>query len=114
MQQDPKQILLQVLTIIDYADEKEAFAEEFLQICHEQAMADLLTSLTEEQKKVLQRTTDIQTTLAQIIPSEQLNKALKEATKIQFQDYLKTIKPSLSQVQKDKLNTFFSSLHSAV
>ena len=50
MIQDPKQLLMDILIIIDYQDDKEIYADEFLQLYQDRAFVDVLKSFPKEKQ----------------------------------------------------------------
>lgn len=88
MNQNPKNLFLQVLNIIGYADNKEEFADKFFQLCEQQTMANLVKSL----------------------PEEQVAASLEETTKEVFNNYLQTVIPTLNTKQKAELESYLKSL----
>lgn len=118
-QSDPKQILLETLEIIDYQKDKNAFAEEFMGVCQQEALALLLESLPENRrgqfaqdingKEALTREKS-QAIIKEYFHPEEISKALQKASKEQFQSFLETIVPTLSPEQKEKLQQYLASL----
>ena len=48
MNKNPKDTLLETLTIIGYTDDRDKFAEEFLNLCQQQAFLNLIQKLPKE------------------------------------------------------------------
>ena len=114
---NPKDILIRVLTIINYQEDKDKFANDFLDLCLKKALVDMMESLPEEKK------TEVRARFsANITPEEaakvmqiyftpqQYMQNLQNATQYLFQDYLKNIMPSLSEAQKAELQQYLTSL----
>ncbi|HEU5376681.1 MAG TPA: hypothetical protein VFV38_14695 [Ktedonobacteraceae bacterium] len=121
MQHDPKAIILKVLSIIGYEDDKKAAAAEFIQNCEKQAILDLLTTLPKEKQEQLKSqiagVTDQhqqQTIIASYVTPDQHQQALQKASAAAFQGLLEAVVPTLSNEQADKLQTYLSSLTTPV
>src|SRR5947209_4190147 len=117
MQQNPKDNILQVLTIIDYEDDKQAYADEFIQNCEKQALVDLLIALPQEQQERLKQQiagiTDQeqqQAIITEYVTPEQYNQALRKASATAFEGLIEEIIPTLSAEQTDKLQSYLQSL----
>lgn len=119
MNHDPKQIILQVLEIIGYEDDKEKFANKFLSLCLQKALVNLTQELPQDkQDQLTQRMSltapdQMQNLLSQYFPKEKFETAVKEASRSTFEEYLKTIIPTLNEEQRSKLEIYLSSQISA-
>lgn len=91
MDKDLKQVIVQMLTIIGYTDDKDAFATEFLGLIQQKAMVTFLQSLPKDKQ-------------------EEYNKVAGDTLKDAFAGYTKAIQPTLSEDQKQKLQQYLSSL----
>lgn len=97
MNQNPKRIILQVLEIIGYEDDKDKFANDFLSLCLQQGLVDLMQELPEgKQVELTQRAglvspEKMETLFLEYFSKEQLEVAIREASRSIFEDYLKTI-----------------------
>src|SRR5947209_1050047 len=110
MPQSSRDIILQVLTLIGFEGNKEAYAHKFLQTCEQQALFDLLESLSEEKQAELkqklagekdqEKAKDI---LSQYVTSDEYREALKQASQTMFIEFIQTITPTLSSSQNEKL-----------
>jgi predicted solute-binding protein len=108
---NPRDILLKILEAIDYRDNREAFADEFIQNTHLLALVNLVKSLPDEKqtevKQQLSESQDnpekISAILNEYFSQEELPKALENAAKDAVIRYIQTITPTLSQNQKEKL-----------
>ena len=114
---NPKDILLRVLTIINYQDDKNQFANDFLDLCLKKALVDMMESLPEGKKEEVKAKFSAQITpeeASQVMQTyftpQQYMQNLQNATQFLFQDYLKTIMPSLSELQKTELQQYLTSL----
>lgn len=90
MNQNPRELFLQVLSIIGYSDDREEFTNKFFQLCEQQAIANLVKSL----------------------PPEQVAANLEEVTKEVFGNYLQAVYPTLNDKQKTDLDSYLKSLPS--
>lgn len=108
---DPKTLLIKILTVIGYEEDKDQFADRFLQNIRLQSLVDLLSTLPadrqEEVKAGLVSAADNPEALAKTVtayfPETQLREALEEAAKESITAYLQRISPTLSPVQREAL-----------
>ena len=113
---DPKQIILKVLDIIGYTNDRDKFAAEFLQNVSLQALLDLFNTLPQDKKDQLQqKLTDIgsdavkmQEELKNYFAQAQLEQAIENSAKNAVTEYIKTIDPTLSDSQKQNLSNYFN------
>ncbi|MDD5147572.1 MAG: hypothetical protein PHV63_03460 [Candidatus Daviesbacteria bacterium] len=117
MSQKPKDIIIQILDLVGYGENKERFADELLSLCQQQALVDLVKSLPEEKQILLEKTLsqqpnpqNIDQVLKENFSEEEILEALKKATQNTIQAYLQTISPHLSDLQKNNLQTYIQSL----
>ncbi len=119
MQQSPKDIIVAVLTIIGYEDDKDAYADEFIKNCEKQAIADAIKALPERKQEELKQRlfwTHVQEKAKAIIVAyvtpEQYREAIQKAAQTAFQRLIEEIIPTLSNEQADKLQSYLQSLAS--
>lgn len=117
MNTNPKEILIEVLNIIGYSEDKNIFVDKFIELCVQQALTKLIIDLTEEQQKSLkeelQNKTDFQEIVIIIqkyINPQKTEEILKQTSSNLFEDYLKTIMPELNKEQSEKLTKYLNSL----
>lgn len=103
--QDPREIIIQILDIVGYGDGKQAFADQLLSLCQQQAMADLINTLPPE-KHTLINPKDIN----QYFTREQSLEAIRKAAEKIISDYILTISPQLSDTQRNNLQTYIQSI----
>ena len=112
MQQTVKDILIQVLTIIGYEDDKDLFADEFIKLCQDQALIQLINSLPEKKqlllKQELTQTEKTDETLQKYFTTKKFNDAVEKSIQEQFQSYLQEIYDTLSNEQKNNLDKLFT------
>ncbi|VVB85921.1 Uncharacterised protein [uncultured archaeon] len=114
----PQDLLLQILKIIDYSDNKEAFVEEFIKNIHLQSLSYLISTLSpDKQEEVKTELTmnknnsdKVASTLNAYFSQSQMQDALKNASKSAMTEYIKTINPTLSATQKQQLSKAFQKL----
>lgn len=115
---DPKQILIRILEIIGYSEDKDKFATEFLQNVSLQSLLDLFNTLPQDKKDQLQKDVSLvgndpqklQGILKNYFTEEQINTALQNSSKNAITEYIKTIEPTLSDPQKQSLANYFSEI----
>lgn len=115
MNQDPKQAILQVLDAIGYENDKEKFVDEFLVLCLQKALTNLMEKLPQDKQYQLIHKMSLtppekkQNILSEYFQKDKFDSAVKEASQSTFEDYLKTIIPTLKDDQKNKLEQILSS-----
>ncbi|MBP9816067.1 hypothetical protein KBD09_02410 [Candidatus Woesebacteria bacterium] len=115
---DEKAILFEVLTIIGYKDSKMDFINKFFSYIYIEAIAQISTSLSDEEsdqlRKELEENEDDaegqKAVLLKHLSKEKFDALLTEITQSQFTDYLEAIYPTLSPEKKQELDTFLTSL----
>ena len=115
---DPKQILLRILEIIGYSEDKDKFATEFLQNVSFQALLDLFNTLPQDKKDQIQQQitnanndiSKVQQALSQFFTEDQISKSIENSSKNAVEEYIKTIEPTLSQEQKQNLANYFNEI----
>jgi cysteinyl-tRNA synthetase len=106
-----KYILLKILEAIDYSDNREAFADEFLKNVRLQSLLNLVQSLSaRKQTEIKQQLSEnkdnpekISSLLKEHFSQQELHQALENAAKDAVTQYIQTITPTLSMTQKEKL-----------
>ena len=115
---DPKAILLRILDIIGYSEDKEKFATEFFQNVSLQALLDLLNTLPQDKKDQLQQkiaslgsdAAKVQGELKAYFTDSQLEQAIENSAQNAVTEYMKAIDPTLSDSQKQNLANYFSEI----
>jgi len=114
---DERKILLQVLTIIEYQGDKNAFIATFFTFLYLQTIEDLLDTLDPESRKeleqIIRNPSDEHALLSEIntyLSHEDFDKRLEHVTTTQFADYLETIYPTLSPQKQEQLTMYLSTL----
>lgn len=109
--------MLHILSIAGINDSAEAYAVEFLKLCENEAFANVIKALPEEQQQQLQQkiagitdTNKIQTVISEYVTPAQYEAALEQASQVLFKQYLDTILPNLSQEQLKSLQVYAQSL----
>lgn len=115
--QNPKSVIVKILDLVGYGENKEGFADELLSLCQQQTLVDLVKSLPEEKQILLEKTLSSQTSpqnieqvLKENFTEEAILQALKKATENIIKGYLQTISPHLSDTQKKNLQTYIQTL----
>lgn len=119
MQYTVADIITTILDIVGYQGNKVRFADEFVDICYQQGMHDYLISLpTDKQKELMVRLNkDGEENLDKMIAmlsegenKEGLYSAITQASSKTLQEYIETVKPHLTEIQKDTLYIFLEGL----
>ena len=112
-----KDILLKVLGMIGYQGNKEEFINQFLKNCTQQALLDLCSQLSkdkEQQLTSLQQenldSNNIIEKIEDIVGIQEFKSSLQKTTEIAFTEYFNEINPTLSNTQKDQLQSYFQTL----
>jgi predicted ArsR family transcriptional regulator len=112
-----KDIILKILVAIDYEEDKEAFADEFLKALHAQALVKLFETLpTERREEVKQAFVSIDTTekatltLKEYFTDEQIQQALNQTAQRMLTDWMKALDSSLTDEQGLRLAALFEEL----
>ncbi|MFA6005909.1 MAG: hypothetical protein WC775_05505 [Patescibacteria group bacterium] len=110
---DAKQILLQILEIIGYGENREAFAADFMNLCAQEAMADMIDKLTDEQIEAIQQklagsqsVEDTRAALAEFYTGDDYMKALAASCNKSLTEFITTVLPTLSPEQGKKLSEY--------
>jgi len=112
-----REILLEILTIIDYKDNKDAFISKFLKLCMKKSLLDILLVASDNDKQKIIELSETNLTpeqlegkLKDIVGKDILNSNLEKSTKEIFSQYLETLYPTLSTSQNQSLRTYLNSL----
>lgn len=122
MLDNPRDILLQALTIVGFPDgKKEDFIDKFSEVCNKQFLSDLSDTLPEDKQKLLidrlkeeKDPEKIKSFLLENFNKEVIEGTLKKSTKSVFSDYLQTIMPDLSKEKQTELAKYFKTLSEEV
>lgn len=114
---NPKDVLLKILEIIEYTEDKDNFTDAFLKNIYLQSVSDLASNFTQDKElevKSKLSQVDSPERLEEILRThftgEEINEALKTSSYNAIQEYIKTIDPTLSNEQKQSLRNYFQTL----
>ena|SRR5579859_754832 len=117
MEQNTRNTILEVLEIIGYTDDREAFTDGFITNCKKQALFDVLEALLpERQVKLKERIKDVtdvdqaKAILETYVSTEVYNQALEQASKNAFIEYIEAVLPGLSNDQTSNLQAYLKQL----
>ena len=112
-----KEILLKILEIIEYSDNREEFADQFVNKIYLQSLSNLAKTLNpQEQDKLKENiksstdSDDLEKSLKNYFSEEQMQKAISGATSDAMSKYIETINPTLINDQREKLLELSESL----
>lgn len=113
--QTANEILLRILEIVDYQDDKDKFVESFLKNITGQTFFDLVKTLPDDKQKgiELKEGQSAFEALRKSFSEEQIQEAEKNASSTATQKFLEEIYPSLSEVQKGRLENFLKEVKQA-
>ena len=103
-------ILMDVLTIIDYPDDKEGFIDGFFARVQKQAIINVVYMLPKEKREKLEKSEENKELFAEIFTSEVMDNAVSDATVIEFEDFLQSVIPNITSEKKAKLTAYLNSL----
>ncbi|MGH7203526.1 MAG: hypothetical protein ACREHC_03735 [Candidatus Levyibacteriota bacterium] len=116
-----KTILLKILDAIEYTDDKEAFANEFMQNTSLQTVTDLVDTLPHEKKEEVKKafvesTTDetVSEILKKYFSEEQKQKAFENAVSTSIKRWMQAIQHTLNESQKKNLADLEESITSGI
>lgn len=118
---EPKNILQQILTAIDYKGDTNKFIFEYLRNIYLETMFSLIKTLPQDQQdkiaaEIQTNANDadkIQSILNTKFSNEQIQKILEEISKKTTVQFIESINDSLSQDQKQKLQQILLSISKA-
>lgn len=116
MESNVEEILEKILTIIDYKEDKNAFIEEFMNLCIRGAFVEYLKILSYDRKTELQQILqendplDLKEKLEPYMITEEYKSLVQESSEKLFQEYLDKITPIISEEQKNNLTAYFATL----
>lgn len=116
---DPKAILLRILDIIGYSEDKEKFATDFLQNVSLQALLDLFNTLPQDKKDQIQQQIAsagnnpqaLRDILKSYFTESQIEDAIQSASKNAVTEYMKSIDSTLSDTQRTSIANFAKELN---
>jgi hypothetical protein len=116
--QSPQTILTQVLTIINYPNDKDAFIQEFGDTCIKSGLKEVTETLSPEKRDELfakiqnvSDTAQAEAIIGQYVNITDYQEAVQNATSTLFENFLTEIEPELTDEQADALDTYLASLH---
>lgn len=117
-----REFLYKILDAVDYTDDKEIFAAQFLENIRVKALMELVKSLPAEKrgearKKLIEGSVDPQkaaTVIQAYFTETQIQEALKNTAQSMMVKYIESIEDVLSPAQKENLIKIFGNLRSAV
>jgi len=117
----PHDLLLKILKVIDYNEDKEAFISEFIKNVRLQSLLDLISTLpTDKQEEIKAKLTSnandavkVTSTISAYFTQSQMQDALETASKDAITKYVETINHTLSVSQKQELANTFQELQPA-
>ncbi len=109
--------MLHILNIAGISDKAEEYADKFLKLCENEALAAVIQALPADQQQQLQQKlagvtdkTIIQTTISQYVTDEQYNTVLEKSSQTLFQQFMDSLLPTLSQEQATNLQGYIQTL----
>lgn len=111
---EPRDVLLKILEVINYTEDKKGFINEFENNIKIQTIFDLIRSLpNEKQDEFKKRLSDVKNNpeeideiLKQYFSADKIQEEIRYITKNSFSEYIETTLPTLSASQADSLQKF--------
>ena len=107
---DIQTILNEILTIIDFQEDKRQFIDRFLSQCIQMAVMEAINTLPDSQKNAFREkirncstTEKMRSAIQEYVPETALFKIVAKVTQKQFEDYIDEIIPTLNPSQKSRL-----------
>lgn len=118
MQSDPKAILLKVLTIIGYQNDKEKFTAEFLSLCFKKAFIACVENLPQDIKNTVKKRLaeagenpqKLQEILMEYVSTEKYDEILFSQSLDTFIEYIQIVIPTLKEETKKELGIYLKSI----
>ncbi len=113
---NPKEIILKVLEIIGYQDDKEKFANDFLGLILQKSINNLAEKLPQDkldqfrQRVSLTSPEKFENLIKDYFSQDELNDSVKTVSENMFKEYLEEISPTLSDGQRENLQNYLKSL----
>lgn len=115
MNQNPQELILRVLEIIEYPGNRFKFSKKFLALCHFKACWMLVERLSEEDQAVIKKKIDKNITpvalkahLIQMYAIDEYRAALHQASKKLFEDCFSKVILGLDGESKEELKTLMA------
>lgn len=116
-----QEILFTTLDIIGYKEDKKAFVADFIQICLQHIVANLMQSLSPEQQQSLEKAQgnlkilNLEEKINHInnvmgVSKKDIQQLAMKINKGLFDEYIKTIIPTLNPTQKSELEVFLETI----
>ncbi|KKR60595.1 MAG: hypothetical protein UU05_C0014G0003 [Candidatus Curtissbacteria bacterium GW2011_GWA1_40_47] len=108
----PKEILEEILNIIQFKDDKEKFMDQFFKNIKLQALLDLANTLPQDKKngfksQIASKSDEEKASaLVSLFPKDDIDKAVEKSTKEIFSAYISEIESTLSSQQRDEITKY--------
>lgn len=106
MQKRVDQIVLEILTAIDYPHNKEKYVKEFLELNHTEAMLNMLERLPNEIQdkiKAIKVETEVAEEIKKHIKQEDYIEELTKVSMDALQRFIQSLSPTLNPSQKENI-----------
>lgn len=117
MHHNIKDIIIEILKIIEYSEDKEIFAHKFIDAIHQEAVVSIINSLSSQDQAALKQhlsgniTPEMEKTLLlQYIKPDTYLAQLSITTEKIFRNYIETIMSTLNLDRQEKLKSYLVSL----
>lgn len=107
MNQIDQALILKLLEIIGYQKDKDALVKKIDSLLEQKALQNLFDNLTkDDQNSILQSNEEeLKKVLLQKITPEALNKEYRKVCQSYFEEYFKSITPTLTSAQIEQIRT---------
>ena len=117
MLKDPRQIIFEILEIIDYQKDKSEFARKFMELIMKKALLEILGELDPNKQKMIEEKVrcvknyqNLIVEFKKYINPHMLERKIELQSGKQFEEYLQAIYPTLDKKIQQKLNDYLDSL----
>ncbi|MGH7245542.1 MAG: hypothetical protein ACREGI_01245 [Candidatus Levyibacteriota bacterium] len=114
-----RDLIISILTVINFNDDKEKFAEDVVKLCYEETIAKLLKDLPKEKQEEISnalqsKTTsdDIQSALQAYFPNNVFQDTLTKTTQTVLLDYLSVLNRNIDEKMRQDVMACFTSFKS--
>lgn len=114
---NPKEIILQVLEIIGYRDDREKFSNDFLGLILQKSINDLAEKLSEDKIEQLRQRLSLTTPekfeslLKDYFSKEELDASVRKVSENMFKEYIEEVSLTLNDTQRENLQNYLSGLN---
>ena len=103
MKKDLYSFLREILDIIEYPEDKEAFVTQFYQLNYLEALLSIVPQLPKETQEKIKACNNDSEKIKEYIPADVYKRELQQVTTASLKDFIQSISVDLSRAQKEKI-----------